>query len=121
MASSAARQPPEYVCLCLKHNFGRPHSVSKATWYRHIEEAETEEEKQRLRASRVDQLTVHTIRAATIQAMVKRRLETVEDARHRVGHRKRARIQNIVSRFHSVYCDTNLKIMVSIVGTPRNT
>jgi len=53
--------------------------------------------------------------------MVKRRLETVEDARHRVGHRKRARIQNIVSCFHSVYCDTNLKIMVSIVGTPRNT
>jgi len=117
MASSAARQPTEYVCLCLKHNFGRPHLVSKATWYRHIEEAETEEEKQRLRASRADRPSVHTTRAATIQAMVKRRLE---DASQHVGRRKRARIQNIVSRFHSVYCDTNLEIMVSIVGTPRN-
>ena len=48
MASSAAQQSMEYICLCRKHNFGRPHPVSKATWYRHIEEANTEEEKQHL-------------------------------------------------------------------------
>ena len=41
-------------------------------------------------------------RTATIQAMVKRQLETVEDARHRVGHHKRARIQINVSPFHSI-------------------
>ena len=121
MASSTAQQSMEYVCLCLKHNFGHPHSVSKATWYCHIEEAKTEEEKQRLRASRADRPSVHTTHTATIQAMVKRWLETVKGAHHHVGHHKCAHIQNIVSRFHSVYCDTNLEIMVSIVGTARNT
>jgi len=122
MASSAARQSTEYICLCHKHNFGRPHPVSKATWYRHIEEADTEEEKQHLRASRADRLSVNTTgrHAATIQAMVKRRLETVEDARHSVGRRKWARIQNNVSPFHSIYYDTNFKTIVSIVGTAKN-
>ena len=122
MASSAARQSTEYICLCRKHNFGRPHPVSKATWYRHIEEADTEEEKQHLRASRADRPSVNTTgrRAATIQAMVNRRLETVEDARHSVGRRKRARIQNNVSPFHSIYYDTNFKTIVSIVGTAKN-
>ena len=104
MASSAAQQSTEYICLCIKHNFGRPHQVSKATWYRHIEEAETKEEKQRLRSSRPDRPSGNTTGrcAATIQAMVKRWLETVEDARHHVGHRKRARIQINVSPFHSI-------------------
>jgi len=45
--------------------------------------------------------------------MVKRRLETVEDARHHVGRRKQALTQNNVSLFHSIYCDTKLEIIIS--------
>jgi len=37
---------PKSTYICLKHNFAHPHPVSKATCYRHIEEAETKEEKQ---------------------------------------------------------------------------
>ena len=44
--------------------------------------------------------------------MVKRRLETVKDARHRVGRRKRALTQNNMSLFHSIYCDTKLEIII---------
>ena len=104
MASSAAQRSTEYICLCIKHNFGHLHQVSKATWYRHIEEAETEEEKQCLRSSRPDRPSGNTMgrHTATIQAMVKRRLETVEDARHHVGCRKQARIQINMSPFHSI-------------------
>jgi len=45
--------------------------------------------------------------------MVKRRLETVEDARHRVGHCKQALTQNNVSLFHSIYCGTKLEVIIS--------
>jgi len=45
--------------------------------------------------------------------MVKRWLETVEDACHRVGRRKWALTQNNVSLFHSIYCGTKLEIIIS--------
>jgi len=35
-----------------------------------------------------------------MRAMIKRRLETVKDARHHIGRRKRARLWNIVSCLH---------------------
>ncbi|KIK11576.1 hypothetical protein PISMIDRAFT_19410 [Pisolithus microcarpus 441] len=89
------------VCSCSKYNFGKPHTVSLATWYRHIDEAQTETEKQRIRSARVCQATPHLTgpvsvrgRAATIQAMAKRCIETVEDVRHQMGRRKRARVQH---------------------------
>jgi hypothetical protein len=37
-----------HVCVCSKYNEGRPHEVSNTTLYRHIREASTEEEKQRI-------------------------------------------------------------------------
>ncbi|KIN97645.1 hypothetical protein M404DRAFT_91800, partial [Pisolithus tinctorius Marx 270] len=88
-----------YVCVCSKYNFGQPHPVSKATWYRHFTEAETEEEKERLRSSQVRPHAGHgseklAHRAAVIQAMAKRRLETIED-----GHCKHARTHENVSSF----------------------
>jgi len=39
-------------------------------------------------------------KADIMRAMIKRRLETVEDAHHHIGHRKRARVQNRVSHLH---------------------
>lgn len=102
MASIADKESTaRCVCSCSKYNFGKPHTVSLATWYRHINEAETETEKQRIRSARVRQATPHLTRpvsvrgrAAIIQAMAKRHIETVEDVRHRMGRRKRARVQH---------------------------
>ncbi|KAI6034735.1 hypothetical protein BKA83DRAFT_4121786 [Pisolithus microcarpus] len=87
MASIADEESTaQCVCSCSKYNFGKPHTVSLATWYRHIDEAQTETEKQCIRSARVRQATPHLTgpvsvrgRAATIQAMAKRRIETVED------------------------------------------
>ncbi|KIK26896.1 hypothetical protein PISMIDRAFT_94090, partial [Pisolithus microcarpus 441] len=42
-------QTTRYLCVCKKYNFGRPHSVSLPTWYEHIQQAESDEEKQRIR------------------------------------------------------------------------
>ncbi|KIO03928.1 hypothetical protein M404DRAFT_26538 [Pisolithus tinctorius Marx 270] len=67
----------QYMCNCTKYNFGHPHAVSKATFYCHIDEVDTEEEK-----------TSH--HAAILQAMAKRPLEMVEDACGHVGCRKHA-------------------------------
>ncbi|KAI6026687.1 hypothetical protein BKA83DRAFT_4124309 [Pisolithus microcarpus] len=103
MASIADEElTAQCICSCSKYNFGKLHTVSLATWYRHIDEADTETEKQRIHSARVRQATPHLTgpnvsvrgRAAIIQAMAKRRIETVEDVRHRMGHRKRARVQN---------------------------
>ncbi|KIO04682.1 hypothetical protein M404DRAFT_26156 [Pisolithus tinctorius Marx 270] len=68
----------QYMCNCTKYNFSRPHAVSKATFYHHIDEADTEEEK-----------ASHCV--AILQAMAKRHLEMVEDACGHVGHQKCAR------------------------------
>lgn len=43
-----------FNCTCSKHNFGRPHSVSVATWYRHLQEAGSEEERRRIQDARFD-------------------------------------------------------------------
>ncbi|KAI5988530.1 hypothetical protein EDD15DRAFT_1364346 [Pisolithus albus] len=120
MASIADKESTaRCVCSCSKYNFGKPHTVSLATWYRHINEAETETEKQRIRSARVRQATPHLTRpvsvrgrAAIIQAMAKRRIETVEDVRHRMGRRKRARVQHGVSIVLRVSSALNLRYTI---------
>ncbi|KIK91217.1 hypothetical protein PAXRUDRAFT_13898 [Paxillus rubicundulus Ve08.2h10] len=37
---------PQYNCVCIKHGRGQPHLVSTATWYRHLHEASSDEERQ---------------------------------------------------------------------------
>ncbi|KAG1823586.1 uncharacterized protein BJ212DRAFT_1476454 [Suillus subaureus] len=41
----------KFICVCSKHNFGRPHNVSRSTWYEHIQQAETTAEKDRIRSA----------------------------------------------------------------------
>jgi len=91
MASSACRG--EYACACDKCSFRQPQKVSKATWYRH---AKATSEQANPGAGN------HSVKtkADIMRAMIKRRLETVEDARHHIGRRKRARLRNIVSCLH---------------------
>ncbi|KAG8218061.1 hypothetical protein J3R82DRAFT_6268 [Butyriboletus roseoflavus] len=37
-----------YNCVCIKHNFGLPHLVSSPAWHRHLDQASSEEERQRI-------------------------------------------------------------------------
>ncbi|KAI6011095.1 hypothetical protein PISMIDRAFT_124275, partial [Pisolithus microcarpus 441] len=105
MASVADKESiARYICNCSKYNFGKPHPVSLATWYRHVDEADTETEKQLLRSTRVRQAAPHLTRTVRrrrdiVQAMAKRRLETVEDARHHIGRRKHGQAPNEVRVF----------------------
>ncbi|KIJ59683.1 hypothetical protein HYDPIDRAFT_32907 [Hydnomerulius pinastri MD-312] len=52
-----ASQPPSncpetFTCVCLKYGRGQPHEVSSSTWNRHLQLAETEDEKNRIRSAR---------------------------------------------------------------------
>ena len=49
-------------CVCSKYNFGRPHLVSTTTWYRHLQEAGSEEERQQIHAAKLDDLPANTRR-----------------------------------------------------------
>jgi hypothetical protein len=122
--SSSSSQPldktPRYVCVCSKYNNGQPHEVSSATWYRHLEEACTQEEKQRIRSVNAlggivltpsdlpDPLAGSSVQAAgipnsdaslsrgahrtaTLRALARCARES-EDSKLRVGRRKRAKI-----------------------------
>jgi hypothetical protein len=40
-----------WTCMCDRYGNGHPHQVSKATWYRHLELATSDEEKRRIRAA----------------------------------------------------------------------
>jgi len=93
MASSPCRG--QYTCTCVKCNFGEPHKVSKSTWYRHVKAAAEEE---KLPSGEDHSVKTRTRRSDTMRAMIKRQLETVEEACHRIGRHKRARVQNSVSR-----------------------
>ena len=92
MASSTCRG--QYACTCIKCNFRQPHQVSKSTWYHHVKAAAGEENPP---SGEDNSIKTKTRCADTMRAMIKRRLEMVEDARHRIGCRKRARVQNSVS------------------------
>ncbi|KAG1811150.1 uncharacterized protein BJ212DRAFT_557504 [Suillus subaureus] len=58
-ASSSSSDRQLYVCLCTKHNLGQPHRVAKSTWHRHLQEASTEEEREKMRTGR--ELRGHTM------------------------------------------------------------
>ncbi|KIK77622.1 hypothetical protein PAXRUDRAFT_17378 [Paxillus rubicundulus Ve08.2h10] len=51
---SSQQDSTRYNCVCLKYNFGIPHAVSSATWYRHLEEASSPEEREHMRAAKAD-------------------------------------------------------------------
>jgi hypothetical protein len=118
-SSQSLDKTPRYVCVCSKYNNGQPHEVSSATWYRHLQEASTDEEKQRIRSVNalggitlstpadlpIPGSSVHAAgvpdsdtfiprgahRAATLRALAQRARES-EDSKRRVGRRKRAKI-----------------------------
>ncbi|KAI5990766.1 hypothetical protein EDD15DRAFT_2369536 [Pisolithus albus] len=110
MASGAdeLESTTRYICTCSKYNFGRPHPVSKATFYRHINKADTDKEKERLRATKtregfdLGKQSAQTVSrcAAILQAMAKRCNEMVEDAQQHVGRQKRARGPDIDTCTH---------------------
>ncbi|KIN93016.1 hypothetical protein M404DRAFT_36478 [Pisolithus tinctorius Marx 270] len=87
-----------YMCNCTKYNFSHPHAVSKATFYCHIDEVDTEEEKAHLRSTKTyeglnfarQSTSTAACHVAILQAMAKRCLEMVEDACRHVGHQKHA-------------------------------
>jgi hypothetical protein len=41
---SAGTSNKRYNCVCSTYNFGQPHMVSSATWYRHFQEASADEQ-----------------------------------------------------------------------------
>lgn len=43
----------------MKHDLGQPHRVAKSTWHRHLQEASTEEEREKMRSGR--ELQGHTM------------------------------------------------------------
>jgi len=60
IASSAQR----YNCVCSSHNFGQPHVVSSMTWYRHFQEARSEEERGWMQNAKFDGLNQSSARRA---------------------------------------------------------
>jgi hypothetical protein len=48
--SSSSGEAARWVCVCQRHGHGKPHPVSDATYYRHLAQAETGEEQQKIRA-----------------------------------------------------------------------
>lgn len=115
-SSSEPLEAARCVCVCSKYNYGLPHEVSSATWYRHLDEATTQEEKQRIRSARA--LGVLTLtqtlskspdsessaadtsesvsrgarRAETLRALAQRARESEGSNPTRAGRRKRAKL-----------------------------
>ncbi|KIK13056.1 hypothetical protein PISMIDRAFT_119622 [Pisolithus microcarpus 441] len=109
------------ICSCSKYNFGKPHTVSLATWYCHIDEAKTETEKQCIHSTRVHQATPHLTRpnvsvrgrAAIIQAMAKRCIEMVEDdILPHMPDLPDPALDNGVSCFALTFLHTNVKLFL---------
>ncbi|KAI6023437.1 hypothetical protein EDC04DRAFT_3092567 [Pisolithus marmoratus] len=93
-SATAQRKHAQYAPYAQLH-------ISKATFYRHVNEADTEEERARLRSKAREGLDpgkrsgAQSRRAAILQAMAKRRLETVDDAQQHVRRRKHTRSPDI--------------------------
>ena len=56
MDDSTGSSAQRYNCLCSAYNFGQPHLVSPTTWYRHFEEAQTDEEQEWMQNAKFDGL-----------------------------------------------------------------
>ncbi|KAG1847252.1 hypothetical protein C8R48DRAFT_547524, partial [Suillus tomentosus] len=96
--SEQSASAAKFICICSKHNFGRPHTILRTTWYEHLQQAETTEEKTRMQAARHgtnEAAPSATRRAAIAQELAKRSRE-ISDAK-RVRHRKRARNDQPIS------------------------
>ena len=65
-------RPERYNCVCSKYNFGQPHLVSTATWYRHLQEARSDEERQRMQDARL-QVPLGTVTAKPKRSAARRR------------------------------------------------
>lgn len=52
--SMDAGSSQRYNCVCSNYNYGRPHPVSSATFHRHLNQARSEEEKQRIQDAKFD-------------------------------------------------------------------
>lgn len=50
-------------CVCSSYNFGQPHIVSYATWYRHLQEARSDEERRTMQDAKFHGLNSSTRRA----------------------------------------------------------
>lgn len=110
-ASSSSKQlddAPRYICVYRKYNQGQSRMFSGTTWRRHLEEANTEDERERMRTGRA--LNGHGIpafsvppaessalvlppsarRLDAIRVLTKRARENAELSR-KVGRRKRAK------------------------------
>ncbi|KIK35849.1 hypothetical protein CY34DRAFT_26510 [Suillus luteus UH-Slu-Lm8-n1] len=74
-------------CICNKYRYGRPHPVSRSTWYQHIQEAGSEEERQKF--DFIKKLPPGARHAATIRALAKRAQENSDSSC--VGWQKRAK------------------------------
>jgi hypothetical protein len=37
-----------WTCICVKYGYGLPHKVLKTTWYRHLDQASSDEEKRKI-------------------------------------------------------------------------
>ncbi|KAG1745050.1 uncharacterized protein EDB91DRAFT_1345885, partial [Suillus paluster] len=57
-----------FLCVCTKYNRGQPHEVSYTSWYRHLNEATTEEEKQKMHTAKAFGLKVLPISDPSVQA-----------------------------------------------------
>ncbi|KAG1866996.1 hypothetical protein C8R48DRAFT_599867, partial [Suillus tomentosus] len=82
-----------FFCVCTKYNHGQPHEVSYTSWYRHLNEATTEEEKQKMHTAKAFGLEALTIPDPPAQAsgkLAKRARESADSQRF-VGRRKRAK------------------------------
>jgi hypothetical protein len=78
LSSSSSEQSAsaaKFICVYRKHNFGQPHTISRSTWYEHLQQAETTEEKTRMQAAchGINEAAPSaTRRAAIVQELTKR-------------------------------------------------
>ena len=53
-----------FNCVCIRHGFGQPHIVSSTTFFRHLQDASSEEERARIQAAKFDGVNNSTRRRA---------------------------------------------------------
>jgi hypothetical protein len=53
-----------FNCVCIRHGFGQPHVVLSTTFFRHLQDASSEEERARIQAAKFDGVNNSTRRRA---------------------------------------------------------